>query len=164
MESDAARRLVFRTLQRDERGAVQDVFDGLSARSRTLRFHGAKPHLTERDLAALTDVGCCGRHAVVAVDRESGRAVGIARYVADGTNGVEAEVAYAVADEWQARGVGRRLIVELARIADSKGVARFRGLVSGGNARSLALLDYIGSFVERGYEDGAFRVVVAIRP
>ena len=38
-----------------------EVFDGLSDRSRRLRFLGAKPRLPERDLDVLVDVGGCGR-------------------------------------------------------------------------------------------------------
>ena len=60
-----------------------DVFAGLSERSRRLRFLGSKPRLLESDVAHLVDVGRHGREAVVAVDEESGRTVGIARFVRD---------------------------------------------------------------------------------
>jgi len=162
MSADATQDVVFRRLQSGERAAVQEVFDGLSQSSRARRFHGAKPRLTERDLADLTTVGC-GREAVVAVERATGHVVGVARYVADTTDGAEAEVAYAVVDRWQGRGLGRRLIVELGRIADWQGITRLRGVVAAGNPAALALLKHIGLVVEHEYEGGASSVVVSIR-
>ena len=87
-----------------ERKPVLEVFEGLSERSRSLRFLGSKPRLLERDVDWLVDVGCCGREAVAAVD-ETGRTVGIARFVRD-ADGPEAEIAFEVVDEWQGRGLG----------------------------------------------------------
>ena len=156
--------LTFRRMRAGEQSAVMEVFEGLSERSRRLRFHTAKPRLTERELAALTSVGSSGREAVVAVEQSTGRVVGIARFIADASDEAEAEVGYAVVDEWQHRGLGRRLIVELGRLADWQGVRRFRGLVVAGNAPALALLSHIGRVVERRYESGAIEVVVEIRP
>ncbi len=159
--ADLAEELTFRRLRGGERRAILDIFAGMSERSRGLRFHGAKPRLTERDLEQLESVGCCGREAVVAIERATGRAIGIARYVV-GAEDV-AEVAYAVVDDWQGRGVGRRLIVELGRLADSHGIARLRGVVDAGNRPALGLLDHIGNAVRREYEGGSLEVTVAIR-
>ena len=161
MAAALARELTLRRLRAGERRPILDVFEAMSDRSRNTRFHGAKSRLTEHDLDQLAAVGCCGREAVVAVERETGKAIGIARYVVD-SSGV-AEVAYAVADDWQGRGVGRRLIVELARLADARGVRRFRGLVGAGNRPALALLDHIGEAARREYDAGQLEVTVAIR-
>ena len=161
MSIDVRRELEFRRLGEGERRPIVEVFQGMSDRSRIKRFHGTKPELTENDLEQLATVGCCGREAVVAIERATGRAIGIARYVVDDDD--VAEVAYAVADDWQGRGVGRRLIVELGRLADVKGVRRLRGLVLAGNTPALALLDHIGNVVTRDYEHGALEVTVSIR-
>lgn len=161
MAVDVTRELTFRRLHAGERNAVLEVFEGMSDRSRRARFHGTKPRLDERDLERLADVGRGGREAVVAIERETGRAVGIARYVVD-AEGV-AEVAYAVADEWQGHGVGRRLIVELGRLAHASGVDRLRGLFEAGNRPAVALLDHIGNVARRAYEGGSMEVTVDIR-
>jgi GNAT superfamily N-acetyltransferase len=155
--------LVYRRLENGERDPVLEVFDGLSERSRALRFHGGKPRLTEADLESLADVGSCGREAVVAVEPDTGRVVGIARYVVDVDDASAAEVAYAVVDDWQGRGVGRRLIVELGRRADACGIARLRGLVVSGNTAAVSLLTHIGNVESRAYDGGALEVEVAIR-
>jgi acetyltransferase len=49
-------------------------------------------------------------------------------------------VAFAVADDWQGRGVGRVLVDRLAADARAAGITRFRATVTGENPRSLALL------------------------
>jgi GNAT superfamily N-acetyltransferase len=145
--------LIVRPLWRGERSAVKAVFAGLSERSRLLRFLAPLRELGPRDLDRLADVGCCGREAVVATERGSGAAVGIARYVRDDDEPDTAEVAFEVVDEWQGRGVGTRLARELARRAAADGVRRFRGTVSAGNEPSLALLRGLGP-VERTVRDG----------
>jgi acetyltransferase len=161
MGVDLTRALTFRRLRAGERRPILQLFESMSDRSRASRFHGAKRELSEGDLEQLAAVGCCGREAVVATDRATGRAVGLARYVVD-HEGV-AEVAYAVADDWQGRGVGRRLIVELARLADARGIDRFRALVASGNRPAIALLDHVGESARRAYDGPELEMTVAIR-
>ncbi len=140
-----------------------DVFRGLSDRSRRLRFHGPKPALREPDLAQLVDVGCCGREAVTAVEVASGRAVGVARFVR-GPGAAEAEIAFAVVDEWHGKGVGTALVAELAALARREGIERFRASVVSGNDAALALVRGLGAVVASRFEDGALELVVELPP
>ena len=153
--------IVLRPLHHGERKPVLDVFAGLSERSRRLRFLGSKPRLLERDVDWLVDVGCCGREAVVAIDQESGRTVGLARFVRD-ADAPEAEIAFEVVDDWQGRGLGRRLVSELRELALSQGILRFRALIAHGNQAAFALVHGLGDELARGYEDGAVELVVRI--
>ena len=153
--------VVLRPLHRGERKPVLDVFAGLSERSRRLRFLGSKPRLAERDLDWLVDVGCCGREAVVAVDQATGRTIGLARFVRD-ADGPEAEIAYEVVDDWQGRGVGRRLLAELRTLALEQGILRFRALIAHGNRPAFALVHGVGEELGRAYEDGAVELVVRL--
>lgn len=116
-------------LETGDRKAVREVFDGLSERSRRLRFHGPKPRRLERDLDELVQVGCCGREAVAAVDLVSGEIVGIARFVRSESDPRSAEVAFEVVDRCQGSGVGRRLLDELRSLALDEGIARFSASV-----------------------------------
>jgi GNAT superfamily N-acetyltransferase len=153
--------IALRRLQPGERARVLDVFAGLSDRSRRLRFLGPKPRLPERDLDLLVDVGCCGREAVVAVDQESGRAIGIARFVRDAA-APEADVAFEVVDEWHGRGVGRRLAAELARLAREDGILRLRGNIESGNAAAVRLMRGLGDVVASRFDGGAVELVVRL--
>jgi GNAT superfamily N-acetyltransferase len=153
--------VALRRLRPGERAPVLAVFGGLSERSRRLRFLGAKPRLPERDVESLVDVGCCGREAVVAVEQEDGRAIGIARFVRDG-HAPEAEVAFEVVDAWQGRGVGRRLATEIASLARAQGILRLRATVARGNAPALALLRGLGDVVSSRPDGDAIELVVRL--
>jgi len=153
--------ILLRPLRCGEREPVLEVFAGLSERSRRLRFLGAKPRLPERDLELLVDVGRCGREAVAAVDAVTGRAVGLARFVRD-KDAPEAEIAFEVVDEWQGRGIGRRLVAELARLAREQGILRLRADVDRSNAPALTLVRSLGDVVSQRPEGAAVQLVVRL--
>ena len=153
--------IAYRPLLAGERAPVLEVFAGLSERSCSLRFLGSKPRLLESDLAHLVDVGRCGREAVAAIVQESGRTVGIARFVRDDDR-PEAEIAFAVVDEWQGRGLGKRLLAELRGVAREQGILRFRALVAHGNSPAFALVRSLGDVLARDYVDGNVELVVRL--
>jgi RimJ/RimL family protein N-acetyltransferase len=156
----AAEALPIRRLSSGELRPVLQVFEGLSERSRRLRFLGPKPRLGESELAQLVDVGCCGREAVVAADPLTGDAVGIARYVRTGAD--TAEVAFEVTDDWQGRGVGRRLALELAAVAAADGIRRLSASIAVDNPAALAVMKRLGHVEWTAYDGGAYEVVVAL--
>ncbi len=124
-------------LNRDTAGeAVDAVFAGLSVRSRYLRFHSPTPRLTASARRVLADVDG-ERHAAVCA-RIGGDPVGIARVIKTGECG--AEIAVAVVDLWQRRGVGRRMLGELTAVAARMGVAELHGDVLPDNEGMLALV------------------------
>src|SRR5205085_12522383 len=94
--------------------------------------------LLPSDLEQLARIDA-NHHAVVAV--VDGEPIGIARLVRDGDT---AEVAFAVADDWQGRGIGTVLVERLAADARAAGIRRLAGTVSeSNNPRSVALLERI---------------------
>ena len=154
--------VALRPLRHGERKPVLDVFAGLSERSRRLRFLGSKPRLLERDVEWFVDVGRCGREAVVAIDEETGSTVGLARFVRD-SDAPEAEIAFEVVDDWQGRGVGRRLVEELRELALSQGILRFRALIAHGNRPAFALVRGLGDELIRRHDGDGVELVVRIR-
>jgi RimJ/RimL family protein N-acetyltransferase len=149
-------------LQPGDRAAVLEVFEGLSERSRRLRFHGPKPVLRDAEVDTLADVGCCGREAVGAIDLVTGEVVGIARFVRDDHDPRTAEVAFEVVDECQQGGVGNRLIRELTAIATRDGIERFKAHVLPGNEGALALMRRLGRIADASFVDGAHELVVEL--
>jgi RimJ/RimL family protein N-acetyltransferase len=154
--------LRIRRLSQGEQRPVLQVFEGLSERSRRLRFLGPKPLLREAELERLVDVGCCGRQAVVATDPATAEAVGIARYVRLGADRATAEVAFEVVDEWQGRGVARRLVDALRVVAREEGITRLHATVAPGNTAALALMRRLGRVEWTSFVDGAYEVVVTL--
>ena len=138
-----------------------EIFEGLSDRSKRLRFLGAKPRLLESDVRHLVDVGCCGREAVVAHDPATGQFVGLARFVRD-EDAPEAEVAFEVVDAWQGNGIGKRLLAELADKAREQGILRFRALVSRENPAAVALMRSVGEILVQRHQGPELELVVRL--
>jgi GNAT superfamily N-acetyltransferase len=134
MHAEAIRGITIRPLRSGESSVIQAVFDRLGPTSRLLRFGGAKNVLSPSDLEQLSRVD--GDHHVL-VASVGGEPVGIARLVRDGA---EAEVAIAVADDWQQRGVGTFLADRLAADARAAGIERLRATMQAENRASMALM------------------------
>jgi RimJ/RimL family protein N-acetyltransferase len=134
MRSEYVNGVTVRPLRNGETAAVQAVFDALGPESRLRRFGGAKNVLLPVDLEVLARVDTT-HHVLVAC--AGGEPIGIARLVRDGDS---AEVAFAVADAWQSRGVGTLLVERLAADARAAGIRRFMADVAPDNLRSQALL------------------------
>jgi nucleotide-binding universal stress UspA family protein/GNAT superfamily N-acetyltransferase len=144
--SDGAR-VVVRPIAPDDREALRAGFERLSPESRYRRFFTSVQQLTDRDLDYLTRIDHHDHEALVGVDAEHDQIVGVARYVRTGPD--EAEPAVVVADDWQRRGLGGRLLEELSDRAREEGVRRFRGPVLAGNEAALAVLGGLGEVETR---------------
>jgi GNAT superfamily N-acetyltransferase len=161
--------VAFRMLRGDDRQLVADVFSGLGERSRRLRFLSPKTALSAAELDRLVDVDGDRQAAVVAVDAVDGRGLGIARFVRSADDPGVADVAIAVVDDWQRRGLGTQLLGVLAATAASAGVGRFVALVSPENAgvrRLLARLHAVvaSARIEQGAVEYEVEVASLARP
>jgi GNAT superfamily N-acetyltransferase len=117
-----------RPLGRNEAAPVLEVFAGMSAHSRRMRFLTAVPVLTDSLLERLTDVdhdahGCW----VATVGTE---AVGLGRYVRLPDAPGAAEVALDVVDRYQSHGVGKLLLeVVGGGAAAARGPSHYMSLI-----------------------------------
>jgi len=135
-------RVVIRPIAAEDRDELAAGFERLSPESRYRRFFGPMQRLSERDLDRLTQVDHHDHEALVAVEEETGRGVGVARFVR--TQPDEAEPAVVVADDWQRLGVAGRLLDLLADRALEEGIVRFRAAVLAQNADAIAALRRLG--------------------
>ena len=159
--ADGARAVV-RTLAGGEVAIVEQVFAGMSERSRYQRYIGPKPLLSRRDLEQLTAVDHDTHEALVAIDPATRRAVGEAHLVRDETDRAVGEVAFAIADAWQNRRLGSRLAELLATRARQLGIRRIRATMLADNARSRALMGRMGRVVRSKYVGSAVELEVAL--
>jgi ribosomal protein S18 acetylase RimI-like enzyme len=141
MQSRFVDGLTIRALRDGDTETVAALFARLGDRSRERRFCGAKPRLSDLELATLARVDR-NRHVLVGYADGDPEPVGIARLVRDGDS---AEIAFAVADDHQSRGVGSILASELAADARAAGITQLTATVCGDNPRVIALLDRLGS-------------------
>jgi GNAT superfamily N-acetyltransferase len=137
-------RLRVRPIVPADRGPLADAFERLSDRSRHQRFLAPKPRLTTRELEYLTEVDHVSHEALVAIDETTGQIVGVGRYATGHGGGVVADIALAVADAWQRRGIGHGLAVRLVERARANGIARLTGTTLADNRSARSLLDRLG--------------------
>jgi acetyltransferase len=114
-----------------DRPALANFPDRVSARSAIFRFHGSLTVLTDKTLDLLLDLVDGQREAITAIDDRG--IAGVARFARDGPNPATAEVAILVADEWQHRGLARRLLRPLAERARGAGIEWFRAEIQADN-------------------------------
>jgi len=164
IEAEGARpRLIVRPLRRGDVDTVCAVFRRLSAHSRALRFGGAKPHLSEPELARLTDVGP-DHHVLVAFVEGDPRPAAIVRLVRDPNNHESAELAFAVADEYQSLGIGSVLAALLAADARAAGIRYVSASVAAENTAALALVKRVADVVDSRYSGGVLELTAALLP
>src|SRR5690242_16131252 len=128
---------------------LADGFARLGAASRQMRFPGVKKQLSAAELRYFTDVDHYDHEALGAVDRASGRGVGIARYIRDADDPQAAEIAVTIVDDWQGRGLGAELLAQLSDRARQEGIRRFTALADAGNVAVAALLGKAGAYLVR---------------
>jgi GNAT superfamily N-acetyltransferase len=136
--------VAIRPIEPDDRDALARGFDRLSEQSRYRRFLSPRGPLSQAELSYLTEVDHRDHEALVAVDPEAGEGVGVARFIRSSEDPAVAELAVAVADDWQGQGVGSLLAAELAKRARDEGITCFTALALAENDAILGLLQDLG--------------------
>ncbi|MFG6489492.1 GNAT family N-acetyltransferase [Roseateles sp. BYS78W] len=143
-----------RPLEPGDAGAEQRFFNGLSLDSRHQRFHFGLRELSPALLQLLTDVDQRLHRAWVVEAESPGRpVVADARFVCDPEQPEVAEFALAVADDWQGRGLGRRLMAHLVHQARRQQLHGLFGDVLAENRRMLVLMREFGARLQ-SHADG----------
>ncbi len=145
--------LALRSLEPEDGDLLREVFDGMGARSRERRFMTPKHTLTNADLRQLTAVDHHDHEAVVAFSVTDGRPIGVARLVRSADEPDTADVAVAVVDAWQSRGVGTVLASSLVARARELRIRRFSLLMAHDNEAAVRLMHRVLGDVEHASMD-----------
>ncbi|HSE82908.1 MAG TPA: GNAT family N-acetyltransferase [Gaiellaceae bacterium] len=134
--------------------ALLALFQGLSAESLHLRFHGM-PALTAGLVEHVLEPDWAERGGLIGTLAADGaeRVVAVATYHRL-RDPAKAEVSFAVADDLQGRGIGTRLLEQLAALASAHGVERFVAAVLPENVAMLRVFSDAGFDVARTFEQG----------
>ena len=128
-------RLTLRHIVPADAAREQAFVRGLSPESSYLHFHGTIKDLSKKALKEFTEPD--SRNAVAMVVLCNGETdeeeIGVARYVID-PDRRNCEFAIVVADTWQKRGIGTRLMNSLIRHLQVSGVKQISGSVIKSNA------------------------------
>lgn len=155
--------VAIRQIQPDDRELVRAMFHGLSDESRRRRFMAPADELSEEDLHYLTEIDHRRHEAVAAVDPESGAMLGVARWVRRPREREVAELAVAVVDEWQGRGIGTALVTVANERAREEGISRYHAIVSTDNLQVIEVLERNGAVRhEPGDEPGELHFEVDV--
>jgi GNAT superfamily N-acetyltransferase len=135
--------LAVRPIEPGDKAELEEHVRHLGDQSRYQRFLRPLRQLTERDLAYFTEVDHRDHEGLIA-ETAAGEPIGVARYIRlPGRPGV-AEMAMAVTDEWQGRGVGTALLEVLADRARDVGIRSFLGICLIDNVDMQQLLRRLG--------------------
>jgi ribosomal protein S18 acetylase RimI-like enzyme len=151
--------LLVRPLEPGDVGTVAAVFARLGEASRRARFNGPKPCLTAAELEQLAKVDG-SHHALVGYVEGDPAPAAIASLVRTGAHG--AEIAFAVADEYQHRGVGSALAGELLADARAAGISEVTAFAGSENRATLALLRRISRILDIRLEGPEVSIRAAI--
>ena len=143
--------VTIRTMHPDDR-EIEDAFvSGLSDQSRYYRFHGSLRKLTPYMLEYFTHPEYPGEMALIATIEPDGieEQIGVVRYARTEVSN-RAEVAIAVADEWQGKGIGSRMMKSLRDIAIDAGFTELEVNILRENKRMLGLARTLGYLKDAG--------------
>ncbi len=154
-----------RPIRPEDAEPLQTFVRELSEQSRYMRFVSALRELPPRMLARYTQIDYDREVAFVATlqlpnplhrghPREA--VIGLAHYLRN-ADGVGAEYALAVSDDWQRRGLGPALMQALIQAARDQGLAYIEGSVLATNRPMIKLMTRLGFQNERYPDDPSMR-------
>ena len=153
-------KLTLRHIAATDAAREQAFVHGLSTQSSYLRFHGSIKDLSKKDLKKFTEPD--SRNAVALIVVHSGESgeeeIGVARYVID-PDRADCEFAIVVADAWQKRGIGTRLMKALISHLQVSGVKQISGSVLQSNSVMLKFIKKLG-FAETNAPDDPSTVLI----
>lgn len=145
-----------RPIRADDAEGLIGFFRRLGPQSRYFRFFGVKDTLDAKEAAYFTTVDYGRRMALVAID--DGDIVGVGRYDGLPDEPHIAEVAFAVADSHQGRGIGSELLSLLTVHARRRGITGFRAFVMAENVQMMRVFRNSGYTLSRTLEDNIYTV------
>ena len=153
-------KLTLRHIAPTDAAREQAFVHGLSAQSGYLRFHGTIKDLSKKDVKKFTEPDSRNAVALIVLHRgESGEEeIGVARYAID-PDRANCEFAIVVADAWQKRGIGTRLMNALINHLQVSGVKQISGSVLKSNSAMLKFIKQMG-FAETNIPDDPSALLV----
>jgi len=137
--------VTIRPIRPEDGGIEQEFVRSLSDESRYYRFRETVRELSPRMLSHFTRVDYDRHMALIAVSERDGHEIqiGVARYVAGGDR-QRCEFAIVIADDWQRKGLGARLMQVLMAAARAAGLREMYGEVLASNHKMLQLAARLG--------------------
>ncbi|MDX9700154.1 MAG: GNAT family N-acetyltransferase [Rhodocyclaceae bacterium] len=133
----------------------------LSAETKYYRFMNTMRELPPAMVARLTQIDYDREMAFLATVEENGQEVelGVCRYAVN-PDGESCEFAVVVADDWQSRGLARKLMGVLIETARNRGLKYMNGVFLSSNERMLKFVQNLGFVLSNDPEDNTVKLGV----
>ena len=159
-EIDAAVRdgtsIKVRPILPDDADGLQEMMTRMSRETVYHRFFQAKERLEPEELEAFTRLDYNDRMALIAL--RHGKIIGVGRYWRDEATPGVADVAFAVIDEEQGKGIASRLVRYLTNYARQRGIHAFRATVLADNHVMIRVFRNAGYPMRREPDAGLYTV------
>jgi len=157
-EVDGVGRVIIRPIRPEDEALYAMFFSKLSPDDIRMRFFTAKPDLSFKFLARLTQIDYAREMAFVAIAAETGELLGVSRLVAD-PDYTSAEYGVLVRSDLKSKGLGWRLMEHLIRYAQREGLEELQGDVLASNTTMLRMCGEFGFHIEADVSDVGIRKV-----
>ncbi len=149
--------IFFRPIKPTDEPALSEMLYSLSDESVRSRYFTSTVRFPHKDIQQVANIDYQNELAIVGVvpGVAGEQVVAIAQYFLDPKT-KEAEVAFVVQDEWQAKGIGTFLLDYLVQIARQRGVQRFLASVLPTNKAMLAIFHNSGYKVNTKFDGQAY--------
>jgi GNAT superfamily N-acetyltransferase len=156
------RRVEIRALRPEDRSGLEEAVGRSSTQSLRRRFFAVRRNFSESEAAFFLNVDFVSHVALVAVADEGGRPViiGGGRYIV-GQPG-QAEVAFALVDQYQGQGIGAALMRHLIALAREAGLKGLTAEVLPENAPMLQVFKKSGLPMTTTREPGVVHVTLQL--
>jgi acetyltransferase len=152
--------LHIRPLLPEDAEAADQFLDMVSDQSLYQRFLHPVPGLDDQMLTQLTQLNLHEEMALLAAIEPRHVPAGVARYARDGE---DCNFAILIADPWQGKGIGRRLLSRLIEVAKDYGYRNMTGDVLSDNIGMLGLARSLGFEESHDTESGLIRIILPLR-
>jgi len=151
-------RVLMRPIRPEDEALYARFFERMSPEDVRMRFFTARPDLSHKFLARMTQVDYAREMAFVALSASEGELLGIARLIAE-PDYVRAEFAILVRSDLKGKGLGWTLMQHLIAYARAEGLQEIHGQVLAGNVTMLKLCRELGFAIETTEADIGLRLV-----
>ena len=151
------RYIFLRPVKMDDEPLLKDFFYALSDKNMYRRFASARFDITHEQLQKFVIIDYTKEIVILAMIERKGLEIiiGMGQYCIN-KDSYTAEVAFAVRDEYQNRGIGTEIITYLAYLAKKQGLSGFTAQVLGINEPALHLIEKLGFNIESQLKNGVY--------
>ena len=151
--------ITIRPIRPEDAEIEQSFVKALSSQSKYFRFMRSLNELTQEMLVRFTQIDYHRELALIAVVEQDGgeTELGVARYIIN-PDGRSCEFALVVADAWQGKGIGSRLMQALMEAARQRGLGEINGEILSTNHNMLHLMTSLGFGLHVSSEDPGVKV------